>query len=75
MRHESRLFVALFVAALVALGFADTAHAAKKKLTYDQAYQKCKSLLDKEGTAGTSLQANARYTRGAGCMKKYGYQL
>jgi hypothetical protein len=31
--------------------------------------------MDKGGVFGTGLQANERYTKGAGCMKKYGYQL
>ena len=74
MTYSSRLFVAL-VAASFALSFVDAASAAKQKLTYEQAYQKCKAALDKKGVAGTSLQSNERYTRGAGCMKKYGYQL
>jgi len=74
MKYGNRLFVAL-LAASFALGFVDAASAAKKKLTYDEAYQKCKSILDKQRVPGTSLQANERYTRGAGCMKKYGYQL
>jgi len=54
---------------------ADGAAAAKKKLTYDEAYAKCKSIMDKEGTPGTSTQANVRHTRGAACMKKYGHKL
>jgi len=74
MTYSSRLFVAL-VAASFALSFVDPAAAAKKKLTYDEAYAKCKAVLDKKGVSGTSLQANERYTLGAGCMKKYGYQL
>jgi hypothetical protein len=58
------------------LGFADGALAAtKKKLTYDEAYAKCKAIMDKEGTPGTSTQANVRHTRGAACMKKYGHKL
>jgi hypothetical protein len=59
----------------VTLGLADNASAAKKKLTYDEAYAKCKSIMDKEGTPGTSTQSNVRYTRGAACMKKYGHKL
>ena len=73
--HGNKLFVALLATALaMAFGFADSASAAKK-LTYEQAYAKCKSIMDKEGTPGTSTQANVRHTRGAACMKKYGYKL
>jgi hypothetical protein len=77
MASKNKLFVAFLTVALAAaFGFANNASAAtKKKLTYDQAYAKCKSILDKEGTPGTSTQSNVRYTRGAACMKKYGHKL
>jgi hypothetical protein len=77
MVHESKLFATLLAATLVgAFCLADSASAAtKKKLTYDEAYARCKSIMDKEGTPGTSTQSNVRYTRGAACMKKYGYRL
>jgi len=75
MLHESKIFATLLAATLAGtFCFADSA-SAKKKLTYDQAYARCKSVMDKEGTPGTSTQANVRYTRGAACMKKYGYRL
>ena len=68
--------IALLAGALtMVLGFGDVAFAAKKKLTYEQAYAKCKAILDKEGTPGTTTQANVRHTRGGACMKKYGYTL
>jgi len=76
MGFKGRIFVALLPAAFaLALVSADNASAAKKKLTYDQAYAKCKAIMDKEGTPGTSTQSNVRYTRGGACMKKYGYRL
>ena len=53
------------------LGVAETAFAAKKHLTYQQAYARCKVHVDK-------LQADAqsqRYSRGAACMHMYGYKL
>jgi hypothetical protein len=31
--------------------------------------------MDKGKIPGTSTQSNERYTRGAGCMKKYGYKI
>jgi len=71
---RNKLFIALLaVGVAVTFGFADNASA--KKLTYEQAYAKCKSIMDKEGTPGTSTQSNVRYTRGSACMKKYGYRL
>ena len=76
MASGNRFLTVLVAGALVAaFGFADSALAAKKKLTYDEAYARCKSLLDKEGAWGTSTNANLRYTRGGACMKKYGHKL
>ena len=57
------------------LGFVDAASAAKKKVTYDQAWKLCKAELDKSGAPGTGISANERHTRGAGCMQKYGYKI
>ena len=75
MRKSKFSLVLLSAALALVFGLTDTASAAKKKLTYDEAYAKCKSIIDKEGTPGTSTQANVRHTRGAACMKKYGHKL
>ena len=75
MREHKRLFIILSAALAVVFGFHDGASAAKKKLTYEEAYAKCKAILDKEGAPGTSLTPNVRHTKGAGCMKKYGHKL
>ena len=60
---------------VVTSGLADNALAAKKKLTYEQAWEACKKEMDKMGIFGTSTQANERHTRGAACMKRYGYKI
>ena len=60
---------------VAASGLADNALAAKKKLTYEQAWDVCKKEMDKMGIFGTSTQANERHTRGAACMKRYGYKI
>ena len=71
-----KMLTALLAITLAApLGFVDTASAAKKKVTYDQAWQMCKAELDKSGAWGTGTQANERHTRGAGCMRRYGYRI
>ncbi|MGB6351562.1 MAG: hypothetical protein WBG10_16205 [Pseudolabrys sp.] len=77
MTPKNKLLLGILaVAFTAAFSFADSASAAaKKKLTYEEAYQRCKAFLDKEGTPGTSTQANVRYTRGSACMKKFGYKL
>jgi hypothetical protein len=66
------LVVGMFV---VGPGLAENAMAAKKKLTYEQAWDVCKKEMDKMGIFGTSTQANERHTRGAACMKKHGYKI
>ena len=76
MAPKNKIFAAVLAAALAtAFSFADNALAAKKKITYEEAYQRCKAIMDKEGTPGTGTQSNVRYTRGSACMKKYGYKL
>ena len=73
---KRRMLIAFLAVALAApLGFVDAASAAKKKVTYDEAWKLCKAELDKSGAFGTGTQANERHTRGAGCMRKYGYRL
>jgi len=55
---------------VTASGLADGALAAtKKKLTYEQAWAKCKKYTD----VLARDQEAARYARGASCMHKYGY--
>lgn len=71
----SKLSIALTVVFAASLGFAHNASAAKKKVTYDQAWAICKAKMDKAGVPGTGLQANERYIRGANCMKMYGYKI
>ena len=70
-------YISLVVAAafVMSSGLAETAFAKTKKLTYEQAWEACKKEMDKMGVFGTSTQANERHTRGAGCMKKYGYKI
>lgn len=64
------------LAGVVVLGLSfDIANGATKKLTYEQAWARCKALLDKEKTPGTTTMANDRMVRGGACMKHYGYNL
>jgi hypothetical protein len=59
----------------VLIGTVGASSATTKKLTYEQAYAKCKATMDQEKTSPNSSHPNVRYTRGAGCMMKYGYRL
>jgi hypothetical protein len=73
---RSKVLTALVAAAfVVAFGVADSVSAKHKKVSYDQAWKICKDQMDKDKIPGTTGQSNERYTRGAGCMKKYGYKI
>jgi hypothetical protein len=63
------------IAAGAVLLLVQTAPAQEKKMTYKEAYAKCKQELDQSGTFGVNVDAKARYTQGAGCMQKYGFRL
>ena len=65
------LLAVTFAAPLV---LTDTASAAQKKVTYEQAWKICLDELNKENVYGTGIQANDRYVRIEGCMMRYGYR-
>lgn len=65
MTFKNRVFTALLGTALVAAFGVIADAAAIKKMTYEEAYKRCKAFLDKEGSPGTGTQANVRYTRGS----------
>ena len=67
------LALALPVAALLGPGDAAAAQKAKR-LTYEQAFAKCRDEV-RAAMPGETTQSAPRYTYGAGCMKRYGYRL
>ena len=65
--------IAVIACGAIALSFAALAPAeAKTKLTYEQAWAKCQSKINK---AIPGDQASARHSWGAACMKKYGHKI
>ena len=65
----------LAIAMGVAIGSADYASAAStKKLSYEEAWTKCKAIMDRQKTP-TTTTSNERFVRGGACMKHYGYNL
>jgi hypothetical protein len=69
--HCSGMF-ALPFAAVLAFSVSDAS--AQKKLTYEQAWAKCKAEVVRNfpsDSAGT----NQRYAQGMSCMQRYGYRL
>jgi hypothetical protein len=71
------LAVAMSVSMVLAVPGAALAQAPQKKISYEEAFRRCKAFMDKEkGSlgAGTTADAN-KTTRGAACMKKFGHRL
>lgn len=61
----------------LALTLPASAQQKTKKISYEEAFKRCKAFMDKEkGSlgAGTTADAN-KSTRGAACMKKFGHKL
>jgi hypothetical protein len=65
---------ATFVAALACAGASD-ALAAKKKMSYEDAYGKCKAEIGSTAPGNESLSTAARSSAAGACMKKYGFRL
>jgi hypothetical protein len=71
LRRRSGMYLLSFAAVLAVAGAPD---ASAQRLTYEQAFARCKADVV-ANTPGETVGSAARYTRGLGCMKKYGYQL
>jgi hypothetical protein len=48
---------------------------AQKKMSYQDAFAKCKQEMGGGPLAGEGLNSSPRYTAMSGCMKKYGLRL
>lgn len=72
-----RLGVALSMATALALPGSALAQTAQKKISYEEAFKRCKAFMDKEkGSLGAGTTSDANKTsRGAACMKKFGHRL
>ena len=60
--------------AVVMTAGADAAAAKTKKLSYEDAFAKCKQEIS-ANVPGEAATSGARYSAGGACMKKYGYRL
>jgi hypothetical protein len=73
---QKALVAVLTIAMTAASGIVINASAAsKKKLSYEEAWAHCKSLLDQEKQPGDMSSGHHRYFRGTACMHKYGYKI
>ncbi len=73
-------FILCLVGALSLAGLLTTPVSAQqkaKKITYEEAFKRCKAFIDTEkgGFANSTTNELARTSRGAACMRKFGYRL
>jgi hypothetical protein len=62
----------------IALAFAVasiTGAEAQKKMTYQEAFAKCKQEIGASAPGNESLSTAARHSAGGACMHKYGFRL
>lgn len=65
---------ATLAASLVAT-VAITSAASAAKMTYEQAFAKCKAEISANVPMQDTTTSSAKYTAGSACMKKYGFRL
>ena len=69
-KHSGTIAIS-FVAAIAVC----SAASAKSKMSYEQAYTKCKGEIGANVAMSDTTTSAARYSAGSACMKKYGYRL
>ena len=62
-------------AAVAVIASASMPAAAAKKMTYEQAWTKCKAEIGANVPGSDTTTSAARYSAGGACMKKYGFRL
>jgi hypothetical protein len=67
-----RQAIAVALVAYCLMAASPAAATAQKKLTYEQAWAKCRTLI---GKAVGSDQHSARMAWGSACMRKYGHRI
>jgi len=70
--QHSGVFAVSFAAVLTFAGIPDAS--AQSKVSYEEAWAKCKADVVSQHGAGEGNTA-AKYARGGACMKQYGYRL
>jgi hypothetical protein len=71
VRKTCRMVALLFAGVVIVFGAPDAF--AAKKMTYEQAYRKCKQQVDR--TYPTAIETTGRYLHGGACMKQLGFDL
>ena len=62
-------------AAVAVIASASMPASAAKKMTYEQAWTKCKAEIGANVPGSDTTTSAARYSAGGACMKKYGFRL
>ncbi len=72
-----RLGATLSVAAVLTMPVAALAQQGQKKISYEEAFKRCKQFIDREkgGLANSTTNEQTRKARGAACMQKFGHRL
>ena len=63
------------VAAFAVFALASAPASAAKKMTYEQAWTKCKAEIGANVPGSDTTTSAARHSAGGACMKKYGFRL
>jgi hypothetical protein len=71
------LGAALSIAMALALPGTALAQKTQKKISYEEAFKRCKAFIDKEkgGLAHSTTNEQTRMSRGAACMQKFGHKI
>lgn len=71
------LAVGLSICAIFASPTIASAQKAQKKISYEEAFKRCKAFLDKEkgGLGGGTTSEQVKTRRGAECMRRFGHRL
>jgi hypothetical protein len=71
-RQTCKMIALSFAGVLIVFGAPGAS--AQKKLTYEDAYRRCKQQVDRTYPTGSEA-TTGRYLQGGACMKQYGFNL
>ena len=73
----SKILIGVALSAAVVLALPHDAFAAAKKISYEEAFKRCKKYIDAEtGVFAAPAQSpHNRTARGKACMQKFGYRI
>ena len=77
MLKSKTLQLAIALSVCAAFAIPTIASSAQKKISYEEAFKRCKAFIDKEkgGLANSTTNGADKTSRGAACMQKFGHRL